>query len=65
LIALLRGLDISPERSWLGVILVFLAFSVLVYRRYKGGKWRYIKVITPQKDGAQLARDYFHETKDF
>ncbi|MCK5584289.1 MAG: hypothetical protein KAI33_10875, partial [Elusimicrobiales bacterium] len=42
---MLRVLNFSPEKCWAIVVLIFSAFSFLIYGRYKGGKWKTIKVI--------------------
>ena len=41
----LKVFDISPEITWIALVIMFLIFSLLFYLRYKGGAWRKIEVI--------------------
>ncbi len=65
LIVMLYVLDLSPVAAWIGVVIAFMAFSLLFYYRYRGGKWRTIRMVrTPIE---LLATDHdldFHETPD-
>ncbi len=65
LIVMLYVLALSPIAAWVGVVVAFMAFSGLFYRRYRGGQWRTIRMVpTPTE---LLATDHdldFHETPD-
>ncbi|MFA7536626.1 MAG: MATE family efflux transporter [Desulfuromonadales bacterium] len=45
LVLLLNVLDLSPRTAWSALILFFLAFSGVFYRRFRGGKWKTLDVI--------------------
>ncbi|HQH80536.1 MAG TPA: MATE family efflux transporter [bacterium] len=49
----------SPKSAWVVFTCVFIVFSFVVYARYRGGKWRDIKLVA-QKAVLQPS-DYFHE----
>jgi MATE family multidrug resistance protein len=44
-VLLLNVLDLSPRTAWSALILFFLAFSGVFYRRFRGGKWKTLDVI--------------------
>ncbi len=44
-IFILRVLNLSAEIAWLLVVLIFMVFSGVFYLRYKGGKWKEIKIV--------------------
>lgn len=41
----LKIFDISPEITWIALVIMFLVFSLLFYLRYKSGVWKRIEVI--------------------
>jgi MATE family multidrug resistance protein len=45
LFVLLRVLHLSAEAGWAAMVIFFLVFSVIVYLRYRGGKWRTLRVV--------------------
>lgn len=45
LVLLLRVLYLSPEVGWLAMVCFFLVFSVVVFKRYREGKWRGIRLV--------------------
>ncbi len=49
----------SPKSAWVALTCVFILFSFVVYARYRGGKWREIRVVAPEV--ALQPPDYFHE----
>jgi multidrug resistance protein, MATE family len=57
-----RVLKVSPETAWLFMIALFLAFSLVVYLRYRHGAWKKIKVIHEAEP--VMLGDGFHETGD-
>ncbi|THB69221.1 MAG: MATE family efflux transporter [Gammaproteobacteria bacterium] len=62
LFVMLNLIEASPAISWLTLCLIFIVFSFVFYLRYKGGKWRKIKVVG-QEISVQGA-DAMHETQD-
>lgn len=47
LAVVLHVLGLSPEIGWTVMVIFFLVFSGLVFRRYRGGKWRSIRMVGP------------------
>ena len=45
----LRVLGMSAEAGWVLLVFIFVVSSVFVYLRYRGGKWRGIKVIQAEE----------------
>jgi multidrug resistance protein, MATE family len=43
----LRVLHLSPKVSWAFIVAVFALFPLILYARYRAGKWRTIKVVEP------------------
>lgn len=65
LIVTLYVLKLSPEAAWTGVVLAFLSFSFVFYRRYRGGKWRTIRMVRTQAELLATDHDHdFHEPRD-
>ena len=65
LIIMLHVLGMSPELAWTAIVLTFLGFSYVFYLRYKGGRWREIRVV--QSEAELVATDHdqdFHEPRD-
>jgi len=65
LVVMLHVLALPAETAWAAVVVAFLLFSVLFYRRYRGGKWRTIQMV--QSPTELLAADHdqdFHEPRD-
>jgi MATE family, multidrug efflux pump len=65
LIVMLHVLGMSPEMGWTAIVLTFLCFSYVFYLRYKGGRWREIRVV--QSEAELVATDHdqaFHEPRD-
>lgn len=50
----LYGLNLSPETTWLALVLVFLTFSSVFYLRYRSGKWRNIQVLSMPSQGSNV-----------
>ncbi len=62
---MLRVLGRSPIAAWVAVVVAFMSFSSLFYRRYRGGKWRTIRMV--HSPAELLATDHdqdFHEPPD-
>lgn len=59
-----RVLHLSAQVAWVTVIAWFLLFSFVFFLRYRGGKWREMKVI--QDTGMELipVHEAFHEMAD-
>lgn len=65
LIVMLYVLKLSPEAAWMGVVLSFLSFSYVFYHRYRGGKWRNIRMVRTQAELLATDHDHdFHEPRD-
>jgi len=65
LIVILYVLRLSPEAAWTGVVLSFLSFSFVFYHRYRGGKWRTIRMVRTQAELLATDHDHdFHEPRD-
>lgn len=65
LVTMLYVLRVRPEVAWLGVVVSFLSFSYLFYRRFRGGKWRTIRVVHSQAELIATDHDHdFHEPRD-
>ena len=65
LIVMLYVLKLSPEAAWTGVVLSFLSFSYAFYHRYRGGKWRTIRMVRTQAELLATDHDHdFHEPRD-
>jgi MATE family multidrug resistance protein len=65
LAVMLYVLGLSPVIAWAGVVISFMVFSGLFYLRYRGGKWRTIRMVYSPTE--VLATDHdldFHETPD-
>jgi MATE family multidrug resistance protein len=65
LIVMLYVLGLSPVAAWVAVVIAFMAFSGLFYRRYRGGKWRTIRMV--RSPAELIAADHdldFHEPRD-
>jgi hypothetical protein len=61
---MLRVLHTSPEAAWVAMIAWFMLFSLVFLLRYRGGKWRQIKVIHDSTEGQVPIHEGFHETAD-
>ena len=65
LVVMLHVLALPAETAWAALVVAFLLFSVLFYRRYRSGKWRTIRMV--QSPTELLAADHdqdFHEPRD-
>lgn len=62
LYVMLNLIHASPPLSWLMLCLIFVFFCFVFFLRYKGGKWRTMKVIREEPPLQGL--DALHETKD-
>jgi len=38
-------LKMSPVAGWLALVILFLVFCFVLFMRYRGGKWRNIRVV--------------------
>ena len=62
---MLYVLRLSPEAAWTGVVLSFLSFSMVFYGRFRGGKWRTIRMVRTQAELLATDHDHdFHEHRD-
>lgn len=64
LLVVLYALRQPPVVAWIGIVASFMVFSGLFYWRYRGGKWRSIRMVAPTE---ALATDHdqdFHEPPD-
>jgi len=52
----------SVKSAWIVVVTLFVMFSVVVYLRYRTGKWKSIKVVHPEP--VMIPGESFHETPD-
>ena len=41
----LKVLHLAPQTAWLALIFLFLAFSGIFYLRYRGGRWKMLRVV--------------------
>ncbi len=65
LLVMLYALKLSPEATWVGVVVAFLSFSLVFYLRFRGGKWRTIRMIHSQAELIATDHDHdFHEPRD-
>ena len=64
LAVMLRVRHTSPEAAWVAMIAWFMLFSVVFWLRYRGGKWRQIKVIHDPTEDQVPIHEGFHETSD-
>lgn len=62
LFVILRIMGLPPKLGWGVVVSIFMLFSVVVYLRYRGGKWKSIRVVQPEP--VSFAGDGFHDTTD-
>jgi len=65
LVVMLHVLALPAEAAWAALVVAFLLFSGLFYRRYRRGKWRTIQMV--QSPTELLATDHdqdFHEPRD-
>lgn len=60
LAVMLKGWRLSPEAAWVAMIVWFMLFSLVFYFRFRGGKWRTIKLV--EKPAA--TQEGFHEVAD-
>ncbi len=63
-VILLRILNLSARWTWVFLCLLLLVFSGLFYQRYRGGKWRQIRIIEEPYEPTPPPVDGLHETKD-
>ena len=59
---LLIVMGASVKSAWIVVVTLFVMFSVVVYLRYRTGKWKSIKVVHPEP--VMIPGESFHETPD-
>jgi MATE family multidrug resistance protein len=45
LYVMLHVLNMTPVQGWIALVIIFLLFGFLFYRRFRQGKWREIKVL--------------------
>ena len=55
----LKIFNMPVEKAWIAVVTAFICGAFLIYLRYRSGKWKSIKVVTPVGDISML--DGFHE----
>ena len=41
----LKVFNMSAQAGWVVVVFVFMMFSVVFYLRYRGGKWKHIRMV--------------------
>ena len=62
---MLKVANSGLETAWQGVVGMFLLFSVFVYLRYRGGRWRTISVVKiPEAVSMPVVLNDFHEPAD-
>jgi MATE family multidrug resistance protein len=62
---LLKGWAVSAPTAWAVMCGIFMLFTLTFYLRYRGGKWRSLKIIEPAPAEILPAGiDGFHETID-
>lgn len=64
LFLMLRVFNLSIQISWVTLIIIFVIFSFLFYLRYRGGKWRKIRMVLPQEEALTKVNIDFHESAD-
>jgi MATE family multidrug resistance protein len=65
LLVMLYALKLSPGAAWVGVVVAFLSFSFLFYGRFRGGKWKTIRMVHSQAELIATDHDHdFHEPRD-
>lgn len=62
LLLMLKVLRLPPATAWAGLCGLFLLFSGTFYLRYRGGKWRTLRIIEPSFAEIVPAIDSVHET---
>ncbi len=62
LVIIMKILHLSPEIGWLSMVLLFVVLSLIVFLRYKSGKWKHMRVI--EYEPALEVNDTFHEPPD-
>jgi len=60
---IVKKTNLSAQWGWVAFIIIFMLFAGVFYLRYKSGKWKNIKVVTPEEE-ALATHDGFHETPD-
>lgn len=54
---MLRLLKLTPQITWVAIIILFVLSALVVYMRYRTGKWKTIKIVEPVFQRVEL----FHE----
>ncbi|MFA6599500.1 MAG: MATE family efflux transporter [Candidatus Omnitrophota bacterium] len=62
LTVVLRVLGRPPETGWVFLVWIFIAYSFVVFFRYRLGKWRTLRVV--EKEPVAVVVDGFHEPVD-
>lgn len=62
LLGLLKGLRVSPGTAWAAMCGIFMLFSGTFYLRYRGGKWRSLRIVEPAETTPSMPPDGFCET---
>ena len=61
LYVLLKLLGVGALPAWFALCMIFMTFSFLFYLRYRGGKWRSLRIVEPEIEPARPTADGFHE----
>ncbi|MCE5185356.1 MAG: MATE family efflux transporter [Planctomycetaceae bacterium] len=61
LVLLLNVLKLSPTAAWAAMCCVFMLFSGVFYVRYRGGKWRSLRIVEPAEQTVVPGIDSLHE----
>jgi len=62
LYVLLKVYAVGAFGAWLAMCMIFMTFSMVFYLRYRGGKWRSLRVVEPEPDAALPITSSLHET---
>lgn len=64
LILLLKVLQLPPSVAWAALCGIFMLFSGVFWLRYRGGKWRFLRIVEPVPVETVPVINGFHETPD-
>lgn len=56
---LIKVIHLPIETVWITVVLIFMATSLIIYLRYRSGKWKHLSVVTEQPNVSAI--NGFHE----